>query len=103
MTEAEEKRLRGIEEAADRVRLVACGVVFPTPGYTSLLDALGRLHKALAPVEPEALTKEEVSFLGGHTGASGIPCCVSPICHGSWMKAAARLRFLEAERAGRQR
>ena len=94
MTEAEEKRLRGIEEAA-RHHVEVCG----TP--VGLRGTYHALFEALAPVEPPRLTEKELSFLGGHTGASGIPCCVSPTCHGSWPKAAARLRYLEAERGKR--
>ena len=97
MTEAEETRLRGIEEAADRVRLLACGVMFPTPGYTSLIDALGRLHKALAPVEPEALTEHQMVVL-----EMAPPFKYLPEYADAGRCAATRLRFLEAERKERR-
>ena len=78
MTEGEEKRLRGIEEAAQ-------GLVTAWYDKNATWLPFVALKKALAPVEPEALTKIELEWLA-----------CTPRITDVEKKAAARLRFLEA-------
>ena len=93
MTEAEEKRLRGMEAAA---RLV-CSV--SEPRRAELANAISGLRLALAPVEPEALTEDDFDTIHAEVQSGAMTTAARYVVE----KAAARLRFLEAKEKGNQR
>jgi hypothetical protein len=102
MTEAEEARLRRIEEAVTHMLKACAHMIFPVK-HPSDMDLIFRhfqkLNTAVLPADPPALTEAELKWLPSTTGeyTSGVDLPSYPAIT---EKAAARLRWHEARLKG---